>query len=80
MALKMERTQLERVAHSSTALVALQGLGAVYVCDEYLKLLPVDPISPEEWAELEIQQIRNLQVKIYQWVVPGIRNIISGNN
>ena len=80
MALKVERAQLERVAHSSTALVALQGLGAVYVCDEYLKLLPVDPISPEEWVELEIKQIRNLQVKIYQWVVPGMRNIISGNN
>ena len=80
IALKMERAQLERVANSSTALVALQGLGAVYVCDEYLKLLPVEPISPEEWVDVEIKQIRNLQVKIYQWVVPGTRNIISGNN
>lgn len=73
MTLKMDRVQLERAAQSSTALVAMQTLSAIYVCDEYLKLLPVDPITPEEWTDVSARQIRNLQVKIYQRLVPGTR-------
>jgi hypothetical protein len=71
--LKMDRAQLERAAQSSTALVAMQTLSAIYVCDEYLKLLPVDPITPEEWTDVSARQIRNLQVKIYQRLVLGSR-------
>ena len=80
MTLKMERSQLEKIAHSSTALVALKGLSAVYVCDEFLKLLPVDALMVEEWTNIEPRQIRNLQVKIYQRVVPGMRNKILEDN
>jgi hypothetical protein len=76
MTLKMDRAQLEKAAHSATALVALQGLSAVYLCDEFLKLLPVKPLFPEEWANIEPRQIRNLQIKIYQRIIPGMRNKI----
>lgn len=71
--LKIDRAQVERAAQSSTALVALQTLSAIYVCDEYLKLLPVDPIAPEEWMDVSARQIRNLQVKIYQRLALGSR-------
>ena len=80
MTFKMDRAQLEKVAHSSTALVSLQALSAVYVCDEFLKLLPVEPLIPEEWAGVEPRQIRNLQIKIYQRIVPGIRNKLVDNH
>lgn len=80
MTFKMDRTQLEKVAHSSPALVAMQALSAIYVCDEFLKLLPVESLVPEEWTGIELRQIRNLQIKIYQRIVPGLRNKLLENN
>lgn len=80
LTMKMDRAQLEKVALSATALLALQGLSANYSCDEYLKLLPVEPLKPEEWQDIEPKNIRNMHVKIYQLVIPGRRNKIVENN
>ena len=74
IAMIMDRSQMEAVSLSSTALVALQGLSAVYNCDEYLKLLPVEPLMPAEWQDVDPRNIRNMQVKIYQGIAPGMRN------
>lgn len=80
MGMKLNRSQLEKVEHSSTALVALQGLSAVYECDEFLKLMPVKPMEPEGWDDLDPKMIRKLRIKISKWATPGMRNKIVENN
>lgn len=80
MSMWVDRSHLARVANSATALAALQGLSAVYECDEQLKLLPVDPMEPEEWAEVDEKDIRTLRIKIYKWLLPGMRNKIVEDN
>jgi hypothetical protein len=80
MTMQMNRSQMERVQRASTALVALQGVSAIYECDEFLKLMPVEPLLPEGWSEIDIKEIRKLRIKIYKWAVPGMRNKIVENN
>jgi hypothetical protein len=80
MTMQLDRSKLEKVQRSSTALLALQGLAAVYECDEFLKLMPVERLQPEEWADLDIKSIRTLRVKIFKWAVPGMRNKIVEDN
>ena len=80
MTMQLDRSRLEKVQRASTALLALQGLSAVYECDEFLKLMPVQPLQPEEWADLDRKSIRNLRVKIFKWAVPGMRNKIVEDN
>lgn len=64
MTMQMDRFLLERVSRAPTALVALQGLSAKYSCDEFLKLMPVEPLVPDGWSEIEPKRIRNLHIKI----------------
>ncbi len=80
MTMQLDRSRLEQVQRASTALVAVQGLSAVYECDEFLKLLPVEPLQPEEWADLDLKDIRSLRIKIFKWAVPGMRNKIVEEN
>ena len=66
MAVEMNRQSVTKVAKSSTALVAIQGLGAMYSCDEFLKLMPVEPPFPAEWEAVERRQLRSLHIKIFR--------------
>ena len=60
--------------------MAVQGLAVVYECDEFLKLMPVEPLQPEEWVDLDRKDIRSLRIKVFKWAVPGMRNKIVEDN
>lgn len=66
MAVQITRQSVVKVSSASTALVALQNLGAVYFTDEYLKLLPVDSPYPVEWEGVERRRLRSLHIKLYR--------------
>lgn len=80
MTMQLDRSRLEKAQRSSSALLALQTLSAVYDCDEFLKLMPVERLQPEEWIDLELKNIRTLRVKVFKWAVPGMRNKIVEDN
>jgi len=80
MTMQLDRSRLEKVQRASTALVAVQGLAVVYECDEFLKLMPVEPLQPEEWVDLDRKDIRSLRIKVFKWAVPGMRNKIVEDN
>lgn len=80
MSMWVDRTRLASVFRYPTALGALQGLSSVYKCDENLKLLPVEPVVPDEWAAVDRKWIQTVQIKIYKWILPGMRNKRLENN
>lgn len=80
ISMQMDRSQMERVQRASTALLAIQTVSGVYECDEFLKLMPVEPILPEGWEELEPREIRCVRIQISKRAIPGLRNKISENN
>lgn len=80
ISLQMDRSQMEKVQRASTALLAVQTVSGVYECDEFLKLMPVEPILPEGWGVLDPREIRGLRIQISRRAIPGLRNKILENN
>ena len=80
ISLQMDRSQMEKVQRASTALLAVQTVSGVYECDEFLKLMPVEMISPEGWETIDPREIRGLRVQISRRAIPGLRNKILENN
>ena len=66
LAFQLNRQAVMKVATASTALLALQGLGAMYSCDEFLKMLPMEVAYPVEWEAVERKALRSLHIKIYR--------------
>lgn len=66
MSVQLTRQAVIKVANASTALVAIQNLGGIYSCDEFLKLMPVEAPYPQEWEAVEQRQLRSLHVKLHR--------------
>lgn len=64
IAVTTDRHAVERAARANTALAAVQALAGKYVCDEFLKLMPVKADRPSEWAEVSEKDLRNLHIKL----------------